>query len=117
MAVSSYRRFLDPVRGSLIAGVAVLSIVLAIVIAHSGPIAHQMGDDSMNLHEAISVCLAIMQAGGSIMVGFLLRRSRRWRPSLIPLVPAVRGVSTRAARANAGSRIREGPACQQIFRN
>jgi hypothetical protein len=76
-----------------------------------------MGDDSMNLHEAITVCLAIMQAGSAVMVGFLLRGTRRLRPSFTPLLPSVRGVSARTVRVNSGSRIREGPACQQVFRN
>lgn len=117
MNLSAYRRFLHPVTGSLIAGVAVASIVLAVVVAHNGPVAHEMGDDSMKAHEAISICLAIMQAGGSILVGFLLRGTRRQRPALMPLAPSVGGTSVRTARVNSGSRIREGPACQQVFRN
>jgi hypothetical protein len=111
-------RALIKLRGrTLVIGAVLALICLALAWAHSAPAAHEMsagGDDQMA--EAISICLAVLQVGGSLLAalcGAVLIRRRRPPPRLSPTIPAGaivgRGlVYPLAARA--------GPAALQVFR-
>lgn len=117
MTLADYRDLIVPMRGSTVGLLAILSVVLAIVLAHSVPVVHGMNDDSMDSHDVISVCLAVLQIGGGIATAFIVRSARRRSTWIASIAPTRVVTAARSPRDYSANRIREGPACQQIFRN
>ncbi|MBN8866523.1 MAG: hypothetical protein J0H98_03115 [Solirubrobacterales bacterium] len=116
MTLLGCRRLLVRARASLAGGLAVLLVGLVVIVAHSGPMAHEMADHS-TMSDAVSVCLGVIQVGGGLMVATLLGLIRRRAPRFVDLRPAAPLEFVASAGPVPGSRIREGPSAQQVFRN
>lgn len=101
-------------RGSLLAVSAVMLVGLALFATHSVPSAHDMQGEETGMSDAVTICLGIVQAAGTLMVARLALKYRN-----IPRAPRNVGrfVETRFMRcfANPGHRCREGPAVLQVF--
>lgn len=103
-------------RGSLLAVCAIALLSLVVLAAHSEPSAHQMDGDEMGMAGAMSICLAVVQVGGVMVIATLLGTYRRRvrAPLLIEEAGTSRFIKL---TSDPGHRIREGPSFLQVFRN
>lgn len=103
-------------RGSLSAIAAVILVGLVLFVTHSVPAAHDMEGDEAGMSDAVTICLAIVQAAGTLVVARLALKYRS-----VPRAPQTAGgiAETRFIKcfANPGHRCREGPAVLQVFRH
>lgn len=116
MFLARTRSMLPRRRGSLLAICAVALLGLVVIAAHSEPSAHQMDGHEAGMTGAMSICLAVLQAGGVMVIAILLgiHRRRVRAPLLIGEVGTSRFIKF---TSDPGHRIREGPSVLQVFRN
>ena len=116
MFLTRTRSMLSQVRGSLLAVCAIALLSLVVLAAHSEPSAHQMNEHEAGMASAMSICLAILQVGGVVVIATLLGTYRRRvrAPLMIGEVGTSRFIKF---TSDPGHRIREGPSVLQVFLN
>ncbi len=100
-------------RGLALGAIALISLVL--LWEHSAPGGHHMSDhEGMGAGTVVGICLAVLQGGGMLMLGFgLLGMIRRARPRPVPVsLPPTPLV---VPQPGSPARPRAGPATLQVF--
>lgn len=117
MLLTEIRQRIQGDRHSLALILVVPIACLALVLAHSGPSAHDMnGGDGGNMGAAVSMCLGILQVAGVAVAGVLAYfRRRPHRP--VRAVGAPTFLRRATSTDNLGFRIRAGPSVLQVFRH